>query len=253
MFGDSVNGHDVGQIDFGGSRRREFYLRFFGGFLQTLQSHGVSAQVETRVFGFKFVGEPVYYYLVEIVAAEVSVTVGGLHFKYPVAEFEYGDVERSAAEIEHRNLYVFVPLLVQSVGECCRGGFVDDALYLQSCYFARFLGCLTLRIAEICGHGNNSFGHFLSEIVFGGFLHFLENHRRYFLRSIFPVVYQNARRIVVAAGDFVGYTFDFQSDPVVGLAHETFNREDRTFRVSYRLSFCGVADFTFAVFRKRHD
>jgi hypothetical protein len=37
--------------------------------------------------------------MVEVVAAEEGVAVGGLHLEHAVADFEDGDVERAAAEV----------------------------------------------------------------------------------------------------------------------------------------------------------
>ncbi len=53
--------------------------------------------------------------LVEIVAAQEGVAVGGLHFEHAFAQLQDGDVEGAAAEVIDRDGLVF--LLVQPVGK----------------------------------------------------------------------------------------------------------------------------------------
>ena len=105
----------------------------------------------------------------------MGVAVGRLHFKHAVAELENRDVECAAAEVKHGYLLVLA-VLVEAVGEGCRGGFVYDSAHGEACDFAGFLGGLTLGVVEVCGHGDDSFGYALAQVVFCGFLHFLKNH-----------------------------------------------------------------------------
>ena len=80
--------------------------------------------------------------LVEVFAAEVGVAVGGLHLEDALAELEDRDVERAAAEVEHRDLAV--ARLVEAVGERCRGRLVDDAQHVEAGDLAGVLGGLAL-------------------------------------------------------------------------------------------------------------
>jgi hypothetical protein len=91
----------------------------------------------------ELVGEPVDQALVPVVAAQVRVAVGREHLEHAVADLEDRDVERAAAEVEHRDLLVL--LLVEAVGQRRRGRLVDDALDLQARDLARVLGGLALR------------------------------------------------------------------------------------------------------------
>jgi hypothetical protein len=75
--------------------------------------------------------EPVDDALVEVVAAEVGVAVGGLHLEDAVADLEHGDVEGAAAEVVDRDRSRPV-LLVEAVGERGRGRLVDDAQHLEA-------------------------------------------------------------------------------------------------------------------------
>ena len=54
----------------------------------------------------ELVGKPVDDHVVEVVAAEVGVTVGRFNFKHTVAKFKDGDVECAAAKVEYGDLLV---------------------------------------------------------------------------------------------------------------------------------------------------
>ena len=68
--------------------------------------------------------------VVPVVAAQVRVAVGGLHFKHAVADFQHGNIERAAAQVVHGDLLVL--LLVETVGERGGGRLVDDAQDFQA-------------------------------------------------------------------------------------------------------------------------
>ncbi len=141
----TVHGRDVRQVDFCAGGVGEFDLRLLGRFLEPLESHRVLLEVDAAVVGGELAGEPLDDGLVEIVASEVGVAVGGLHFEDSVAEFEDGDIESTAAEVIDRDFHILV-LLVQTVGEGGCRRLVDDSLHLKSGYLAGLLGGLTLRV-----------------------------------------------------------------------------------------------------------
>ena len=203
VFGHTADGHDVGQIDFGGGGAGKFNLCFLGSFLESLHRHRVGGQVCAFVV-FELLHEPVDDDVVKVVTAEVSVTVGGEHFEDTATKFKDRDIKRTATEVEDCNLHVFVGF-VDAVGECGGSRFVDDSLDIETCDLSGFFGCLTLRVAEVGGHGDDSFGHFLSEVVFGCFLHFLKNHGGDFLGRILTSVNFDTGCVVFAAHDGVGH------------------------------------------------
>ncbi len=100
--------------------------------------------------------DPVHHALIEVVAAQVRITVGRLHFDHALADFEDRDVERAAAEVVDRDDLVL--LLVEAVGQRRGGGLVDDALHVEAGDLAGFLGGLALRVVEVGGHRDDRGG-----------------------------------------------------------------------------------------------
>jgi hypothetical protein len=75
-------------------------------------------------------------------------------------DLEDGDIERAAAEVEHRHgLFL---LLVQPVGQGGCGGFVDDALDVQAGDLTGVLGGLALGVVEVGRHGDDRVGDFFA-------------------------------------------------------------------------------------------
>ena len=118
--------------------------------------------------------DPVDDALVDVVAAQVGVAVGGLHFHHAVAHFEDGDVERAAAEVVDGD--GFVLLLVEPVGQRRGGRLIDDAHDFQAGDLAGVFGGLALRVVEIGRDGDDGLGDLFAQIGFGGFLQLGEDH-----------------------------------------------------------------------------
>ena len=68
--------------------------------------------------------------LVEVLAAEEGVAIGGLHLEHAVADFQDRDVESAAAKVVDRDRAR--SLLVQAIGERGRGRLVDDAQHFEA-------------------------------------------------------------------------------------------------------------------------
>ena len=211
---------DAGEVDFG----------FLRGFLDTLHCHLVGGKVDA-FGGFELGDNPVHNALVEIVAAEAVVARGRQHFENAVAQFQHGHIECAAAEVEDEHFLLFVLVLVHAVSQRRRRGFVDDTLDIESGNPARVLGRLTLRVAEICGHGDDGFGDLLAQILFRVVLEFGQYHRGDFLRGVF-------------------LAFDFD---LTVAAHFPLYGRNGVFGVGNRLSLGDVTDQSFAVLGKRHD
>ena len=159
----------------------ELDLGLLGGLVEALQGHLVFAQVDAVAL-LELGHHPVDDGLVEVVAAEVRVAVGGLDLEDAVAEVEDGDVEGAAAEVEHED--GLVVLLVEPVGE--RGGrrLVDDALDLEAGDLAGVLGGLALRVVEVRRHGDDGLVDLLAQVVLGVALELLQDHRRDLRRRV---------------------------------------------------------------------
>ena len=173
MLGTGLIGGDERQIDLRGLGSGKLDLGLLCGFLETLQSHPVLAQIDA-VFVLELVDQPVDYALIEIVAAKVRVAVRRLHFKHAIAQFQDRNIERTAAQIVNRDA-LFLAFLVESVGERRGGRLIDDSLDLQTGNLARILGRLTLRIIEVSGNRYDRLGDRMAEITFRGFFHLLEH------------------------------------------------------------------------------
>jgi hypothetical protein len=114
--------------------------------------------------------------LVEVIAAQVGVAVGGFDLKDAVADLQDGDVKGAAPEIEHRDALVL--LFVQAIGHGRGGGLVDDPEHLQPGDAAGVLGSLALGVAEVGRRGDHGLGHLFPQILLRGLLHLGEDHGR---------------------------------------------------------------------------
>ena len=70
--------------------------------------------------------------LIEVLSAQVSVSVGGEDLKDAVGDGKEGDIESSAAEIEDEDVLLSAALVVQAVCDSGGCGFVDDPVTIQS-------------------------------------------------------------------------------------------------------------------------
>ena len=135
--------------------RRELNLGIDGLLAQCLYRAGISTQIDTML-GVDFVERDSEEQVVDVVAAEMGVAVGGLHFKNSVAELEDGDVECASAEIVDGNGSLFGA--IESVGQRGGGGLVDQAQHFKAGHAARVFCGLALRIVEISWHGDDGLG-----------------------------------------------------------------------------------------------
>ena len=91
------------------------------------------------------VSEEVHQCVVEVISAEVCITVGSEYFEYAVTKLEYGYIECTAAKVVNEDLLASV-VLVKSVCKGCSCRLVDDSLNIKSCNLSCVLGCLLLSI-----------------------------------------------------------------------------------------------------------
>ena len=114
VLGTGRVGRDVGQIDLRRHRRAELDLGLLGGLLEALECLLVLGQVHALV-ALELGQQPLDDALVEVVAAQVGVAVGGLDLEHAVAQLEDRDVECAAAQVVDRDLLVVGA--IQAVGQ----------------------------------------------------------------------------------------------------------------------------------------
>ena len=127
---------------------RESDLGFDGGLAQGLHRAGMAAQIDA-VLGVNLVEGDGEKQVVDVVAAQVRVAVGGLDFEDAVAELEDGDVEGAAAEVVDGDGALFGA--VEAIGQRGGGGLVDQAENFKAGHAARVFGGLALGVVEVGG------------------------------------------------------------------------------------------------------
>ena len=241
---------DERQIDFGFLGRRKLDLRLFRGFLQALQRKLVAAQVNA-LFLAEFIGQIINDALVEILTTQEGVTIGGFHFKHAIADFQHGNVEGAATKVINRDgaaLFLF-----HTIGQ--RGGrrFIDDAQHFKPGNGAGFLGGLALGVIEIGRNGNHGLGNLLTQMGFGGFLHFGQHHGADLLRRVGLAVHLNPGVAIGGLGDREGGKPDiFLHHRVIkAAANQALHRIKRAHGVGDGLALRRLPDQPFAILRKR--
>ena len=235
---------DERQIDLGLHGGRELDLGALGRVAQTLQRHFVALAAKIEAFVLlEFVNEPIDDALVEVVTAQVRVAVGSFDFDYAFADFENRNIEGSAAEVVHGDGFVFT--FVETVGERGCRGLVDDALHFEAGNLSGVFGGLTLRVVEVRRNGDDGFGDFFAEIVFGGLLQLLQNQCRDLRWRVFLALRQNGN-VVARLDDLVGDHLDLFADFVVAASHKPLDRIDRVFGIGDRLPLGDLSDEPFA-------
>ena len=251
MLRHTVYGHDVWQVDFCWSRRRQFNFCLFSSFFQTLHSHRIFCQIRTFVI-FEFLYQPVNDYLVEIITTQVGITISRKYFKHTTTKFKDRDIECTTTKVEYSNLHIFVSL-IKTISQSSSCRFVHNTFHFQTCNLTSFFSSLTLWVWEVCRNGDNSFCNFLSQIILGCFLHLLQDHSWNFLRSIKTSVNIYTRSIIVTFHYFIRNTSSFLLYLIPSFTHETLDRENSTLRISDCLTFCRITYFTFATVDKCND
>src|SRR6185503_12689676 len=158
---------------------------------------------------------------VDVVTAEVRVAVGRLYFDHAFADLENRDVESAAAEVKHRDGFVF--LLVETVGERCRRWLVDDTHHFETSDLAGVFGSLTLGVVEVSGNGDNRFVDLLAEIIFGRLLHLLQNDGRNLWWAPFLAACRDAHVAVAGALNFIGNLFNLFRNLVIATSHKSLD------------------------------
>ena len=212
-----------------------------GGLAQGLHGARVLAQIDA-VLGVNFVERDGEEQVVDVVAAEVRVAVGGLHLEDAVVELENGDVEGAAAEIVDGDGAVLGA--IEAVGERCGGGLVDEAKHFKAGHAACVLGGLALRIVEVGGDGDDGLGDRRAEEALGVALELAQNVGGDFRRSEAQFAELNARDFAGfdVVGKPEGEELQFALDFFEAAAHEALDGVDDALRSLDEHAARAVAD-----------
>ncbi len=189
--------------------------------------------------------------LVEVVAAEMRVAVGRLHFDHALTHFEDGDVERAAAEVVHGDGLVF--LLVEPVRQSGRCRLVDDAEHVEARNLAGVLGRLALRVVEVRGHGDDRVGHRLAEVILCGLLQLLQHHRGDFRRRVFLAAGLDPHVAVVCGNDVIRDALLFAGDFGEFPPDEPLDRKNCVFGIGDGLTLGHLPYQPLTFFSERDD
>ncbi len=218
-----------------------------------MHGHRIATEIDTLLF-FELVRQPIHDALIEVVTAQVRVTIGGLDFNDIVTDFQNRNIERATTEIVDGDC--FIRLLIQTVGQGCRRRFVDNAFDIQPGNLAGIFGGLALTVIKVSRHSNDRFGHRLTEVVFRCLFEFLKHHGGDLRRRIMLIINLNAHVSRVAIGGFlhgVGHHAHFFRHFSKTAPHKSFNGVDRLIRVGHGLATCNLADKPLTIFGKGDD
>ena len=206
-----------------------------------MQGHAILAQVDA-LFTSELVGDPVEDALVEVIAAQEGIAVGGLDLEHAVADVQDRDVKGATAQVVDRD--TLLDVLVQAIGQSGGRRLVDDAQNLQAGNTACVLGGLALAVVEVGRHGNDGLGHRLAQILLGVVLELLQDHCRDLGRRVVLATHDHGGVAVGALDDFVGQDLDRFLHLCIGelAAHQALHREDRIVRIGDCLPARHLAD-----------
>jgi hypothetical protein len=172
--------------------------------------------------------------LVDVVTAEERVARGAEHRVRLVLELHHGEVERAAAEVEHGDDLVELP--VRAVGECGRGRLVQDARDLEARDRGGTRRRRALCIVEARGHRDHGAVDRPAQPCRRDRAQVIEDHRRELDRRELTGTRAHRGHVVALDGlvDLVGHArADLpHGDAVGGLAHQSLERIDRVARVA---------------------
>ena len=166
----AISGHrEVLQRDVCAHRAGQFLLCLLGCCAQTLKCNRILGEICTAL-GLHLLDQPVNDALIPVIATQAVIACGcadlnGGEAVVILADFQQGDVEGTATEVEDQNELVFLALF-EAVGQCRSGRLVDDTQDVQACDLSGILGCLTLCVVEVRRNGDDRVGNGLTEVLF---------------------------------------------------------------------------------------
>src|SRR6266850_949270 len=168
----------------GGFGFRQPMLQADQGFAQFLRELAMGRKINFILLQDEFVDKSLQK-IVDIVAAEVRVAVGGEHL-IDIAvtggdELQNGNIKRAAAEIVDGNTAAL--FFMQAVGERRGSRLINEPENFEAGDFAGVFCGLALRVVEIGRHGDDRAVDGFTEESFGPVFQFAQNECRNFRRS----------------------------------------------------------------------
>ena len=213
--------------------RRQRNLGVDDGLANGLHGLAAAAYVDSKV-ALNVVERDGDQQVVDVVAAEMRVAVGGDDFEDALVQLENRDVEGAAAEIVNRDRGGF--LLVETVGQRSGRRFVDQTQDFESGDAAGVFRGLALRVVEVRGHGDDGLGHRRGEVALGIALELAQDERRNLRRRVGLVAQLDAqhfaRREVVGQAEreelqLVLYVFDAAAHQALHAVHGALRSLDQ--------------------------
>ena len=161
MLGSGRIGPDIWEVDGGFDCTGKLDFCLLACVAQPLEGGGILTQVNA-VLGLEILGEPVDNRVVHIGPAEMGITRRGEDFENAFGHLHDGNVEGAAAQIQHGDLVLALPVLVQTVSQRRRGRLVDDTLHFEPRDAAGILSRLPLIVVEVSRDRNDGLVDFLS-------------------------------------------------------------------------------------------
>ena len=242
-------GRDERQVDLSLLSRGQADLGFFGRRLQALHGHRIARQIDTLIF-FEFSQQPLDDLLIDVVAAQVGITIGRLHFNNTLTYLEDGDVEGATAKVVHRDLFVF--LFVEAISERGRGRFVDQAFDFEAGDTTGVFGGLTLSVVEVGRNRDDRFSDFFAQMIFGRLLELLQDHGRNFRSRIFLVAFDLDADATLRVENLVRHHLELFIHFVEPATHEPFDRIDGVAGIGDRLPFGHLTHQAIATLSETH-
>ena len=180
----------------------------------------------------------------------MGITVGCQNFKGFFAinfvDFDNGNIEGTTTEVVYRDSTV-ADFFIQTVSQCSGGWFVDDTFDFQTCDTASIFSSLTLSIVEVCRYGDNSFSYRLTQVIFSGFLHFLQHFSRDLRWCSFGAFHIKPCVAIVCGNNFVRHDRNVTLNFFVleAAADQAFNRKQGVLRVCHCLTFSRLTNQSF--------
>ena len=228
MLGAFLGISDERKVDVGRSRCGQLLLGLLSRLFQSLHGHLVSGEVNAFL-ALELADHPVDDPLVEVIAAETCVAVGGQNFDNAVADLDDGNIECTAAQVIDHDLLLF--LVVQAVSKRRSRGLVDDSLDIKAGDLACVLGRLSLRVVEVRGDSDDSLGHLLAEIALSIRFQLLKDHR----------------------GDLLGRILLAVDGAAAICAHVSLDGRNCIVCICNCLTLCGLTDQSLAVLGESDD